>query len=286
MRIANILPALALLASGVAADAKGVHKAKPFSVPFEFYKGHIYVGAFVNGKGPYRFVFDTGASGIGRADRRLVTELSLGKVGEEQNSDGINSAPIDIVSADSLRLGSLEQRRVKLLSRDYNLHRKPGEAPVMGIIGRDFYRNRLLTIDYPARTISFSVGRLKPRERGVVAYKPSFAIPVCLNIGCYDGKVDSGSNESLIIPKSLVARLRASAPVHVGSGTSANTVFEMYEMQLIDPVRISGVTVMGQKLLYSDPSDDTINIGSGFLKDYVLTIDQHHRLLRISKSER
>jgi hypothetical protein len=255
----------------------------PQRIPFELYKGHIYVAAFVNGKGPYRFVFDTGASGMGRADRRLVSELSLRKIGEEQNSDGINTAPIDLVSADSLRLGPQERRRLKLLSRDYNLHRKAGEAPVMGIIGRDFYKDRLLTIDYPARTISFSGGRLNARDRGVVAYKPSFAIPVCFDIGCYDGKVDSGSNESIIVPKSLVGRVSATAPVHVGSGTSANTIFEMYEMQLVHPVKLSGVTATNQKVLYSDPSDDTINIGSDFLKDYVLTIDQRHRLLRIVK---
>ena len=275
----SLVLGLAVLAS-VGAEARN---PKSSSVPFELYRGHIFVAAFVNGKGPYRFVFDTGASGMGRADRRLVSELSLPKVGEEQNSDGINVAPIDVVSADSLRLGSFQKRRLKLLSRDYNLHRKAGEAPVMGIIGRDFYKDRLLTIDYPKRTISFSDGKLKRNDRGVVAYKPSFRIPVCFSIGCYDGKVDSGSNESIIIPKALVARISASPPVHVGSGTSANTVFEMYEMQLLDPVSVSGVTARKQKVLYSDPSDDTINIGSDFLKDYVLTIDQRHRLLKISR---
>jgi Aspartyl protease len=259
--------------------------AKSSTVPFELYRGHIYVTAFVNGKGPYRFVFDTGASGMGRADRRLVSELSLRKVGEEQNSDGINVAAIDVVSADSIRLGSVEKRRVRLLSRDYNLHRKPTEAPLMGIIGRDFYRDRLLTIDYPKRTIRFSDGALKPGDPGVVAYKPSFRIPVCFAVGCYDGKVDSGSNESIIIPKALVGRVSAAPPVHVGSGTSANTVFEMYEMQLAEPVHVSGVTAPNPKVLYSDPSDETINIGSDFLKDYVLTIDQRHHLLKISRPE-
>lgn len=281
MRIFSILLISALSAT---ADAHSAGRSSgAFSVPFELYKGHIYVAAFVDGKGPYRFVFDTGASGMGRADRRLVSELSLTKVGQEQNSDGINVAQIDIVRAGSLRLGSLDKRNVQLLSRDYNLHRKASEAPVMGIIGRDFYKDRLLIVDYPRRTIRFTFGALKRRDRGVVAYKPSFAIPVCFASGCYDGKVDSGSNESLVIPKDLVGRVSASAPVHVGSGTSANTVFEMYEMQLVDPVRVSGVTARNQKVLYSEPSDDTINIGSDFLKNYVLTIDQRHGLLRISE---
>jgi hypothetical protein len=268
----------------VPAGAAPIHKT--VSVPFELYKGQIYVPAFVNGKGPYRFVFDTGASGIGRADRRLVAELSLETAGEVQNSDGINIGTMAVVKADSVRVGSLERRKVELASRDYNLHRKPGDAPVMGIIGRDFFKDRLLTIDYPHRTIGFSSGRLRAADRGVVAYKPSFAIPVCFEIGCFDGKVDSGSNRSLIIPKNLVGRIAASDPVRIGSGTSANTVFELYEMRLLHPVRVSGVTAADQKVLYSEPSDDTINIGSDFLKDYVLTIDQRHRLLRISRPAR
>ena len=91
-------------------------------------------------------------------------------------------------------------------------------------------------------------------------------------MGCFDGQVDSGSNRSLIIPKALVGNSQTSAPVSIGSGTSANTVFELYEMELSQPVRISDVTAASQKILYSDPSDDTINIGSDFLKDYVLTM--------------
>ena len=253
-------------------------------MPFELYRGHIYVQAFVNGKGPYRFVFDTGASGTGRADTRLVSELSLRAIGNVQNSDGISLGSMAVVSADSLRLGRIEKRNVELASRDYNVHRKPAEAPIMGIIGRDFFKDRMLTIDYPRRTIRFSNGRLTPREPGVVAYKPSFGIPVCfVAVGCFEGRVDSGSNRSLIIPKGLVGKVEASVPVRIGSGTSANTEFELYEMQLARPVRISGVTATKQTILYSDPSDDTINIGSDFLKDYVLAIDQRHGLLRISK---
>jgi hypothetical protein len=57
----------------------------------------------------------------------------------------------------------------------------------------------------------------------------------------------------------------------------------MYEMKLSQPVRLSGVTAANPKVLYSEPSEDLINIGSGFLKDYVLTIDQRHHLLKISR---
>jgi hypothetical protein len=201
-----------LLALGLAASAfsMGV-QARPgtsSTVPFELYRGHIYVNAFVNGKGPYRFIFDTGASGMGRADQRLVSELSLRSVGQEENSDHINSAPILIVAADRLRMGTLERTHVRLLSRDYNLHRKPGEAPVMGIIGRDFFKDRVLTIDYPARTISFTGGRLRAGDPGVVAYKPSFTIPVCFAVGCFDGTWTVVRTRASSSPRPWWARFR------------------------------------------------------------------------------
>src|SRR5690606_30108584 len=46
-------------------------------VPFEVVDGRIYVQAEVDGRGPFRFAVDTGASGLGRADSSLVATLGL-----------------------------------------------------------------------------------------------------------------------------------------------------------------------------------------------------------------
>ena len=273
-----------------AARLVAVHAAVParthsddFAVPFEIFGGHIFVDSYVNGKGPYRFAFDTGASGMGRADVRLVAELGLKKVGETGNSDGIKVAQIDVVDVKSLRLGSLERQNVQLLSRDYNRNRNPEHPVVMGIFGADFFTDRLLTIDYPAKMLRFGRGHLRTSAPGVVPFKDGFAIPVCFAKSCYVGKIDTGSNQSLVIPKSLVGQLSLGEPVHVGSGRRANTVSQMYEVQLKEPVRISGVTARDIKIRYADPSDDEINVGAKFLQDYVLTIDSRNRLLRIAR---
>lgn len=257
--------------------------APAIAVPFELDNGHIFVGAFVNGQGPYRFGFDTGASGIGRADAALTEALSLPKVDEAANSDGVRVTTADVVSAGSLRVGDLERADVQLLSRDYNRNRKPGVRPMMGIIARDFFADRLITIDYPARTITFSRGKLRSDEPGVTAYTGSFTIPVCFAAGCFPGKVDTGSSRSLVIPKNVVAKLKAGNPVQIGKGMRTNGVATLYEVTLREPVRIGSLSVAGQAALYAEPSTDTINIGSHFLKDYVLTIDQQNKLLRIAR---
>jgi aspartyl protease len=252
------------------------------TIPFELYKGHIFVSAYVNGAGPYKFGFDTGASGDGRADAQLTRELSLPKAGRSETSDGITTATADLVVVGSLRLGPIEKRDLELLSRDYNGGSKD-EHSIMGIIGRDFFARWLVTIDYPRRTITFRHGHLSRSNREVVPYGPSFSIPVCFASMCVPGKIDSGSSRSIVVPKDLAAKLSASAPVLVGQVKRTNSTAALYEITLNEPVRVGGINVRAQKLLYTDLSDTAINVGSDFLKDYVLTIDQANRLLRISR---
>jgi predicted aspartyl protease len=273
--------AIALSAATPQPSSPHVVTEEGFSVPFELDNGHIFVSAFVNGRGPFRFAFDTGASGMGRVDSRLAAALSLPNVNEAANSDGIKVQTADVVAVGSLRLGGLEKRDVQLLSRDYNKGRKPDAQPIMGILARDFFADRLITIDYPRRTIRFAQGALRADDPGVTPYSGSFTIPVCFSAGCYPAKVDTGSNRTLVVPKDLVPKLAASEPVLIGQGKRTNSIATLYEMTLREPVRIAGITATNQRALYAEPSETVIIIGSDFLKDYVLTIDQRHRLLRI-----
>ena len=268
----------------VAAASAGstAHHHVASAVPFELRHGHIFVEAYVNRRGPFLFGFDTGASGIGRADIRLTRELALPKAGEEENSDGIKTVTTDVVSAAILRLGSVEKRNVRLLSRNYN---GSSTSPpfLMGIIGRDFFADRLITIDYPHRTLTFSRGRLKASTPGVVAYGAGFAVPVCFGTTCYQGKIDTGSSSSLVVPKQAALAMTTAPPVHIGTGHRTNSNAELYEVELNAPITVAGLAIPAARVVYADPSEGVVNVGSEFLKDYVLTIDQRHNLLRISR---
>jgi hypothetical protein len=252
-----------------------------FSVPFELNNGHMFVAAYVNGNGPYRFGFDTGASGVGRADSRLVSLLSLPAVGQVANSDGIRTTSTTVVALASLKLGAMEKRNVEVPARDYNPNLNPGRAPMMGIISRDFFADRLVSIDYPSRTITFSENFLRAGQAGVVSYTGSFVVPLCFASGCLNAKIDTGSSRGIVIPKEWVGKVAASEPIKIGEAQRTNGVSTLYEMTLREPVRIATMTATRQKVLYADPSDSTAVIGSDFLKDYVLTVDQRNHLLRI-----
>jgi hypothetical protein len=252
-----------------------------FSIPFELSDGHIFVSAYVNGRGPYRFGFDTGASGVGRADNRLVEALKLPPAGTASVSDSIKATTVARVAIKSLRIGSLEWRDVDIPARDYNPNVKSGGVPMYGIIAREFFADQLVTIDYPSRTIRFERGSLRSGGKGVVAYEGGLVIPVCFVAGCVEGRIDTGSSRGIVIPKDLVGRIAASGPVPIGQGLRTNGVANLYEMTLKEPVRIGDIAAVGEKVLYADPSDDKVVVGTKFLEDYVLTIDQRNKLLRI-----
>lgn len=232
--------ALALLAPLSTTQAQG--PTDQGVVPFELSGGRIYIEAFVNDRGSYRFALDTGASGAGRADMRLTEGLALPKVAQAQNSDGVVVTATDVVTVDVIRVGPVTKRKVELLSRDYNRNLKPGAQPMMGIIGRDFFADVLITIDYPARIIRFGTGALDPKSPGVVQFGPGFAIPVCFGTLCRPGKVDTGSNRGLVLPKSFALSVSTGTPVLLGQAARMNSSVSLYKIAPREEVSVGGIT--------------------------------------------
>jgi predicted aspartyl protease len=76
MRIPHIAAALLLIAaSSVAAQEK-----PDGELPVTWQNGALMVDVYVNGRGPYSFILDTGTSAVA-IDRALAAELGLKKAG-------------------------------------------------------------------------------------------------------------------------------------------------------------------------------------------------------------
>jgi hypothetical protein len=253
------------------------------AVPFKLIESRIYVDAFVNGSGPLRFLVDTGADGMGRADSALVKELALPVTGTTENSDGLNSSMILTVRAESLRLGNFERRNVELPSRDYNRRASP-ETSIAGIIGREFFEDGTLTIDFPARVLKFSrTRRLKPTDKDVVAYEEPIVIPLAIGRRKFKGHIDTGSTLTMHLPMSDLRRVKASPLEDAGTGHRANTVLRLFRTTLQEPVRISGLKLDRLTVITSKEAN-WINIGGGVLQQGVLMLDQSRKLFALRPS--
>lgn len=196
------------------------------SVPFRTIDGRIYVEARVDGKGPFTFAVDTGASGMGRADASLVARLGLPVHGSGETSDGVATAKVDTVRFASLALGKMERRDLEVITRDYG-SRMAADAKFDGIIGREFFADGLLAIDYPNRMLRFtrSAG-LARGDAGVLAYERAFRVRVTIGDVAAEGNLDTGANVAFVLPKSLFERAGGGETQAAGAGQLMNTAVE------------------------------------------------------------
>ncbi len=256
-----------------------------FSVPFRTVDGRIYVEARVNGAGPFTFAVDTGASGMGRADASLVAALGLSVHGTRETSDGVTTAIADTVRIESIDLGGFVRRDLEVIARDYSGKAAP-EARFAGIVGRGFFADGLLVIDYPHRRLSFTRrSGLARGADGVLTYNRAFRVPVAIGRVETEGHLDTGANIAFVVPQPLFDRVGGGAAVEAaGSARLTNGRIEMGRATLAGPVRIGAATMSGVEVRVSDRYPELL-VGAHALQRVALLIDQRTRTVALCPPE-
>jgi predicted aspartyl protease len=249
-------------------------------VPFEVVDGRIYVQARVNGRGPFRFAVDTGASGWGRADTTLVSALHLKAGALATTSDGVQKAQVATVHLDSLEVGGVSRKDLEVIARDYDSRMSP-DAAFSGIIGREFFADGLLIIDYPERTLSFSrTLSLSPAGPNVLRYERAFRVPVSIGEVRTEGNLDTGANVAFVLPKSLFKRVSDAPLQHAGAGRLTNSRIETMRATVRGPFRIGGVSLSDVPVRVSDRYPELL-VGAHALQHFVFMIDQRSRSIAL-----
>ncbi|HZY86303.1 MAG TPA: PDZ domain-containing protein [Gemmataceae bacterium] len=151
-----------LLALAPAARAEA--PAKPVTVPFELLRsGHMAVQVKVNGKGPYRLIFDTGAP-VTLLNNKVAKEAGLLK-GVAAPAFTLFGAMGD-VKVRSLEVGGLEARGTSAIIMDHPVVELMAKklGPLEGIVGFPFFARYKVTLDYKARTLTFAPGTYRPGD--------------------------------------------------------------------------------------------------------------------------
>lgn len=266
-------PAQAADACALARDALAQASLK---VPFELVDGRIYVEASVNQRGPYRFALDTGASGMGRADARLAEALGLRASGQVANSDGVRTTQSDTLRLEALALGRLVRRDVDVITRDY-ASRLSAAQRFDGILGRDFFGDGLLVIDYPNRLLAFTTtGALPPDAQGGLAYAKPFRVPVSIGGVQTTAHLDTGANVTAVVPMSLYQRLDASPLQAAASGRLTNGSIDVSRATLAGPLVIGAARLSALEVRVSEKFPELL-VGAHALQGHVLAIDQRSR---------
>ncbi len=249
-------------------------------VPFRTVDGRIYVEARIDGKGPFPFAIDTGASGMGRADASLTDALALPVARTGKTSDGVSVATVDMTHFQSLELGGFARQNIDVITRDYSSKAKP-EAAISGIIGRAFFADGLLLIDYPSHRVAFTRTRSLSRgDAGVLAYDRAFRVPVSIGTLQTKGNVDTGANVTFVLPKSLFDHLPDTPLEKAGDGTLTNSRIESSRATIAGPFRIGLATIANTEVRVSDRYPELL-VGAHVLQNFALLIDQRSKSLAL-----
>jgi len=279
-----LLAVSAANAASPAADACAPAAPSPadslVDVPFDLVDGRIYVEAQVDSAGRFRFAVDTGASGIARADARLVDALRLPRIGRIGNSDGVSTAQTDTVRLRSLALGALRHDDVVAITRDYNA-RQSADAAFDGILARGFFADGLLTIDYPRRRLSFSrIRSLSPDRPGSLAYERPFRIPVSIGALHVEAQLDTGANVNLVLPKARYDAMPDAAAMTSDRLTLSNGDVDGGRTRLQGPLRIGALSLSDVEARVSTRFPEVL-VGAHALQGSVVLIDQRSRRVAI-----
>ncbi len=256
-----------------------------YSAPLELIHDKPYVSVTVNGRGPFRFLVDTGTGGQALVTPELADELSLPVVGHARLEDpsGLGEQRSDITRIVSLKIAGAEFSDV-----DAVVHNLYGDAKCQGVLGFTLFEDYLLTLDFPGRRMLLKPGVIDRNASGsVLPFEMPDGVPIVqikIDEQQFGAQLDSGGT-GLSVPEKDSKELKfEETPVDFAKGESVSTRFQIRAARLESDVKLGRYTFK-QAFIEIDSAFPLVNIGSTPLQHFVITFDQTNELVRLYSSE-
>lgn len=267
--------------------------------PIELINNHIYLEAMVDGKGPFRFVFDTGGQGILNPD--IAAKLGIAGSGNLQaGGAGAGTVQTGFAWVPKVQLGSatLTHQSFAILPLGQVMQAIEG-VHIDGMVGYETAARYLVTIDYAKHTMSLSLHKPGVRPPGV-------AVPFVFDDtapefhGSVDGIdgvfiVDTGNRQSLVLSSPFVAKndLTSRYKPTVGGitgfgiGGPSSASLTRVKSLAIESLDVPNVIAALSTDTMGAMADPTIagNVGGGLLKRFTVTFDYQHQLMYLQKND-
>ena len=250
--------------------------------------GKPYVMVTINGRGPFRFVIDTGTGGDALVTPELAAELGLPTVGQATLSDpsGQGGRKVRILGIASPNLAGVEFTNIRAV--EHTFFAEAGTA--QGLLGFTLFKNYLLTLDFPGRRVTLASGALKPDgEKTVLPFRLQAGVPVARlkvdGLEPVEAQLDSGGG-GLVLPEQLAARLKYDvAPVAFAEGQSICTKFQIKAARLSSDVKLGRYTFT-HPVIEIHPAFPLVNFGSPPMQMFAITFDQKSLLVRFEANQK
>src|SRR5258708_6205859 len=158
MRYLTTLVLIAAIAIPARAEPNKLETEKPVKVPFTLVAtGHFIVSVKLNGKGPYKMIFDTGAPTMLMTNKSALDSGVLEKKGSSFSLFG----PMAQAKIKTLEIGGLKAENVNAMVFDHPTVKafseffKKDHGEIDGIVGFPFFARFRTTVDYQAKELTF-----------------------------------------------------------------------------------------------------------------------------------
>ncbi len=271
-------------AETVAAPARLELAAARVEVAFDAGPGAPLVSAALPSGRALRLVFDTGAVGL-MLNRAVAGAEGLEVVGETRfhsplgDGSGVTTQQVSI---ERLTLGAARLHGVVADLWDGDpLHGSDG------VLGLSMLRDALATLDFPGNRLILAHGSLHAADEDVFPFRfdPGGVPEVSIQVGKTKlrAHLDTGNPVGFVLPLDVRDSVPWSVePRVVGRARTVEAVKTLYSATLGAPLVLFGHAIEGAvvHLLEGSPA---AGVGYATLREWLLTFDQEHRLLRVRR---
>ncbi len=279
--------AIALLLPGDAvAGTQGVAQSEAIEAAFPMmdWGGRPIVDLEIDGKGPFRFILDTGAS-VTVIDRSLADRLAITGKGETEIGSPLGgTVPAEEMMLPAVKMAGLGLGDLRALSLDL-FGDLDGEDLPVGVLSSSVFSGHSLILDFPGEEIRISAELLPAADdREVFDFcspdgKPSLAVDVAGRSHCVH--LDTGSPGELTLPLSAADELPLeSEPSVKGKVVLIGNEVSLWSAKLAGDLRIGTMLMPNAEIGFMENAPAG-NLGQGILLNLELTVDHENSRLRL-----
>lgn len=306
IRICHWLLVISLMLLGPAETVQGQNftfkgKRKQQTMNFQFIKNLIVIPVYINDKGPFNFILDTGVSPLLITDPSILDTLDLTRLrpikisglgkGEQIEAYASNTIDVDVGAS------RMDDVPAAILKTDiFNLSNFLG-IHVHGLIGYYFLNSFTVKIDYPAHRMKFYRHDVKTKIKGVpipmelILNKPYLNLPVMApNLGLFNARLLMDSGASFALSLESIEGEKFPLPdsnITANLGMGINGLISGH-IGRVHSLNIAGFTLNNVLTNYPDYADGAVrvaatgrhgSIGAELLRRFYITFDYRNSLV-------
>jgi predicted aspartyl protease len=298
-----VLPLL-LTPTGIGRSQSALN-GKLIEVPFELIHNEVVVEVKIAGKGPFSMLVDTDTdpSAIDLATARDLG-LNMGSKGYPASGGGTDANVVYPSKLPVVELGDIVAKELSVAAIDLSKLAGKLGRPIHGVLGYSFLKDRIVQIDYPALKIRFYADspypgvQNAPNQVNRVALTFRYQDGVLIDTVFINGQkmratLDTGSSGTFALTPEAVKILALEEELQNAKTEESVGYNGVYQRKIgvLKTVRIGRLAVDSAQATFwlpgtgHDNKKFQVNIGNGFMKDFIVMFDFRSKIVVLEKPE-